>query len=169
VAAPPLTETSYIVLGLLDLNEPATPYDLKQFVKVSISNFWSAPHTQIYSECARLTKAGMLIESREEEGRRRRFYRLSKSGRRALEKWRTEPTDKLIGGNYLAGLKLFLGADPVPLAQAQVAAHKQMLKEMETVVAYPALSDGVRLTTELGIQLERTLIRFWSRVASQED
>jgi DNA-binding PadR family transcriptional regulator len=159
-----LTETSYIVLGLLDLNEPATPYDLKQFAKVSVFNFWSIPHTQIYTECARLAEAGLLTEQREESGRRRRFYKLTAKGRRALEKWRGEPTERTYEGRDLSALKLFLGTDPRALAEAQLEVHKARLSEMEANASYPALPEGIRLTTELGINQERALIRFWSRL-----
>jgi PadR family transcriptional regulator, regulatory protein AphA len=164
-----LTEASYIVLGLLDLHEPATPYDLKQFAKVSVFYTWSMPHSQIYSECARLAEEGLLDESREEGGRRRRFYKLTARGRSALEKWRGEPTDRLLEGRSLAALKLLLGSDPVALAEAQLPRHRQRLREMEATVAYPALPKGIRLTTELGINQERALIRFWSRMAAGED
>ena len=168
VAEPRLTEASYIVLGLLDLNEPATPYDLKQFAKTSVFRVWPLPHSQIYSECARLTEAGILTESREEGGRHRRFYRLTGQGRKALEQWRGEPTERSYEGRNLAALKLFLGTDPVALAEAQLPVHRQLLRELEASAAYPALPDGIRLTTELGINQERALIRFWSRVAAQE-
>ena len=169
MAKPRLTEASYIVLGLLDLKEPATPYDLKQFAKASVFHIWPLPHTQIYSECARLADAGLLDESREEEGRRRRFYRLTAAGRRALDKWRAEPTDRTSEGRYLAALQLFLGTDPVALAEVQLPVHRQRLRELEANVAYPALPEAIRLTTELGINQERALVRFWSRVAAGED
>src|SRR5262249_11804603 len=68
-----LTETSYVVLGLLQQFQPATPYDLKRVAQVSTVNFWNVPHTQLYSECARLAGAGLLAEEREREGRRRRI------------------------------------------------------------------------------------------------
>lgn len=169
MSEPRLTEASYIVLGLLDLNEPATPYDLKQFAKISVFHAWSMPHSQIYSECARLAEEGLLDESREEGGRRRRFYKLTARGRRALETWRGEATDLTYEGRSLAALKLFFGTDPVALAEAQLPVHRQRLREMEASVAYPALPAGIRLTTELGINQERALIRFWTRIAAGEE
>src|SRR6478672_8166237 len=57
---PRLSETSYAVMGMLDLFEPATPYQLKQIAQVSIFHFWSIPHTQLYTECSRLAEAGLL-------------------------------------------------------------------------------------------------------------
>ena len=166
MASPRLTEASYIVLGLLDLNEPATPYDLKQFAKASVFNVWALPHSQIYSECARLAEAGLLSESREESGRRRRFYKLTARGRKVLEAWRGETTERTYEGRDLAALKLFLGTDPAALAKAQLPVHRQRLREMEANASYPALPEGIRLTAELGINQERALIRFWSSLAS---
>lgn len=168
MSSPRLTETSYIVLGLLDMSEPATPYDLKRFAQMSVFNIWPVPHTQIYTECARLAEAGLLDESREEDGRRRRFYKLTKRGRETLAAWRAEPTDQMFEGRDLAALKLFFGTDPAALAEAQLEVHKDRLKELEANASYPALPEGIRLTTELGINQERALIRFWSRLTDEE-
>ena len=81
---------------------------------------------------------------------------------------RCEPTDRTYEGRNLATLKLFLGTDPVALAEAQLPVHRQILRELEASAAYPALPDGIRLTTEFGINQERALIRFWSRIAARE-
>src|SRR3954454_14880684 len=86
-----LTQTSYVVLGLVELCQPATPYDLKRVAEVSVFNFWSVPHTQIYAESGRLAAAGLLDEQRERGGRRRRIYRLTDAGRAELDRWRQEP------------------------------------------------------------------------------
>jgi PadR family transcriptional regulator, regulatory protein AphA len=165
VSTPELSETSFIVLGLLEMSEPATPYDLKRFAQMSVFNIWPVPHTQIYTECARLAERGLLDERREEEGRRRRFYKLTKHGRDKLAEWRALPTDQMFEGRDLAALKLFFGTDPAALAKVQLGVHKQRLSELEANVAFPGLSEGIRLTTELGINQERALVRFWSRLA----
>src|SRR5258708_19766565 len=87
-----LTETSYIVLGLLERLGQATPYDLKQLAQVSTVNFWTVPHTQIYTESGRLAEAGLLVEQREGTGRRRRLYELTERGRVAFEAFRADPS-----------------------------------------------------------------------------
>ena len=61
-----LTPTSYIVLGLIEMQGEGTPYDLKTWVAQSVGNFWSVPHSAIYAETVRLTGAGLLIERREQ-------------------------------------------------------------------------------------------------------
>jgi PadR family transcriptional regulator AphA len=165
-SAPRLTATSYIVLGLLEQVEPATPYDLKQIAQVSTNNFWSVPHTQLYTECARLAAEGLLDERQEQAGRRRRVYRLTADGRKALEVWRNEPATELYELRDAATLKLFFGGDPATLAATQLQAHKGRLKEYELLrEGIDALPAGQQLALECGLGHEREFIRFWSRVA----
>jgi len=164
---PRLTETSYIVLGLLEQGEPATPYDLKQIAQVSTNNFWTVPHTQLYTECARLASEGLLHERQEETGRRRRIYRLTKRGRELLEQWRSEPaTTEHYEMRDAATLKLFFGGDPAKLASTQIAAHRRRLELCEQLVAsLPEAQRGPRTAIECGIGHEREFIRFWERLA----
>jgi len=119
-----MSETSFIVLGLLERLEPATPYDLKQMAQLSTFNFWSVPHTQIYTECARLTEAGMLSEERELAGRRRRIYRLTPAGRSELDGWRATLPAAPYQLRDPATLRLFFGAEPGPLAKHEVAGSR---------------------------------------------
>jgi DNA-binding PadR family transcriptional regulator len=166
VATGRLTDTSYVVLGLVEICEPVTPYTLKQVAEVSVMNFWSLPHSQIYAECARLAESGHLSEKREREGRRRRVYTLTKTGRRAVDEWRADPRGELLELRDLGLLKLFFGADPGPLAEEQLAAHTKRLKSYEeTAAATPGMTEGQRLALEAGIGHEREFMRFWSAVA----
>src|SRR5689334_23788859 len=82
-----LTPTSYLVLGLLAREGPSTPYELKQHVKATLGNFWSFPHTLLYSEPPRLGALGLVTEARETEGRRRRVFSITSAGTSALDAW----------------------------------------------------------------------------------
>src|SRR4249919_3599531 len=90
-----LSPTSYIVLALIDGAGEATPYDLKQMVAMTLGNFWSVPHAQIYAEPERLSEGGYLGERREQGGRRRRYYKLTAKGTQALQEWLAEPTGEM--------------------------------------------------------------------------
>jgi PadR family transcriptional regulator AphA len=163
-----LTEASYIVLGLIEQIGPATPYDLKRMAKVSTFNFWAVPHTQLYTECERLGKEGLLAEQREETGRRRRVYSLTKSGRKALKEWLSEPTEELEEVRDPATLKLLFGGDPARLAVAQLAAHTRRLSDFDELLEQlPDAPEGWRLALDSGIGHEREFIRFWSRLARE--
>ena len=160
-----LTATSYVVLGLIELLEPATPYDLKQAAIAGVSQLWSLPHTQLYSECARLAEAGHLSERQETSGRRKRIYRLTAAGRRALDEWRGEATSETYEIRDAGLLKLFFGADPKRLAERQLEAHEQRLRELERDEKESSdAPHGMRLALEAGIGHEREYVRFWSRV-----
>lgn len=165
MSRPRLTETSYIVLGLLDQAEPATPYDLKQLAQLSTNHFWSVPHTQLYTECARLAGEGLLDERQEQTGRRRRTYRLTAAGRQALEEWCNDPSEELYELRDISTLKLFFGGDSGKLAAVQLAAHERRLKEWEDLrAAIPDAPEGQLLALECGIGHEREFIGFWSRL-----
>jgi DNA-binding PadR family transcriptional regulator len=169
VATTRLSGNSYAVLGLLELFEPATPYQLKQIAKVSIFHFWSIPHTQLYTECSRLAGAGLLDERREKSGRRRRIYRLSSAGRRALREWRADPSADLYELRDPGVLKLFFGAEPGALADAQLERHQRRLHAYEEMLEQSEMSEGMRLVLEAGIGHEREYVRFWSRVRERRD
>jgi DNA-binding PadR family transcriptional regulator len=162
-----LSSTSYVVLGLVETCQPATPYDIKQVAALSVAHFWSLAHTQLYAECERLAAAGLLDETREEGGRRRRVYRLTRDGARALDAWRADVEGTQFELRDLGILKLFFGADPKPLAEAQLAEHEARLAAYKET-AEREMPDGMRLALESGIGHEREFIRFWRRLTAGE-
>jgi PadR family transcriptional regulator AphA len=163
-----LTPTSYIVLGLLEAAAPheATPYDLKRMMAVSIDNFWSTPHAQVYREPERLAAAGHVRERREETGRRRRFYAITDRGRAALAAWRGEAPDDLPELRDAGVLKLFFGADPAVVAEHQIATHRAKLAEYEALRAevHEHLPGGQLRALDFGIAFERAIIGLWEGV-----
>ena len=48
-----LGPTSYLVLGMVAVRGPSTPYELKRAVARSVGYFWPFPHAQFYAEPAR--------------------------------------------------------------------------------------------------------------------
>jgi PadR family transcriptional regulator AphA len=163
-----LTPTSYIVLGMLRAAGESTPYDLKRGVAASLGNFWSLQHAQLYSEPERLAAAGYVTERREQRGRRRKHYKITDRGRRALAQWLKEPTDDLPELRDRALLKIFFGADPAALAPRQLAAHRAKLEEYEQILELGGehLPEGVLITLEGGIAHEKQWLRFWSGLES---
>jgi DNA-binding PadR family transcriptional regulator len=160
-----LSTTSYAVLGLLEQCQPATPYQLKQAAQISIFHFWTIPHTQLYTECARLAGAGLLAEEREDGGRRRRIYRLTGAGLQELDRWRASAETELYELRDPGLLKLFCGAHPEVVARGQLDLHDERLALYEQLAdGQEAMPEGVRLALEAGMDHERVYVRFWSRV-----
>ena len=94
MSAPRLSATSYVVLGMIALRGPSTPYDLKRAVARSVGYFWHFPHAQLYSEPDRLAEAGLLDLAVEHRGRRRKTYSITDGGLAALRAWLAAPTDE---------------------------------------------------------------------------
>lgn len=126
-----LTSTSHALLALLDQLGEATPYEIKGALEKSIQNFWPVPHTTAYEEPARLAAAGYLAVRQEEGGRRRKSYSLTDAGREALAAWAADPSASPPQLREEAVLKVFAGADPLPLLEAREAWHREKLSELE--------------------------------------
>lgn len=165
-----LTPSSYIVLGLIADGGAMTSYDLKAFADKSIGYFWPFSRAQLYKEPARLADLGLLAETQEESGRRRRQYSLTKAGRAALKDWLSEPTQGSTEIRDQALLKLFFlnhGAKENldQLIASQIDAHMARLKDYEEIRAQiQGTPEWVfnQAALEMGLRFERMAIRYWS-------
>src|SRR5438309_1827209 len=173
-----LTPTSHLVLGLIAGTGPATSYDLKKLVGISIGYFWTFPHSQLYAEPVRLAEAGYLTAEEEDGGRRRRLYSITDKGREALSAWlRDSSASEGYEIRDLGVLKLFFGglvdSDAVrALAEKQMSMHRRVLGELETIEA--GADGGGQLafplrTLQLGKQVSRVCLEFWTEVAERPD
>jgi PadR family transcriptional regulator AphA len=161
-----LTSTSYVVLGFLDLLGPSTPYRLKRALESSVADFFPIPHTQLYVEPARLAGAGYLTESQEPAGRRRKLYELTDKGRRALADWLVDPATDPIEFRVPAMVKIFFGADPGPLAPANIEHHRRLAEHWEAIGRErgEGLSRGSARALETGIRVHRWWAETWERL-----
>ena len=171
-----LSTTSYVVLGMIALRGPSTPYDLKRAVGHSVGYFWHFPHAQLYSEPDRLAAAGLLECESEDGGRRRKTYSLTAPGRDALRDWLASPTDEHFQMRDIAELKLFFNevgdpADIPRLAEEQIAQHRARIAEYERMVERfgERPEAGPRMITlELGLEMEHAALRFWRALAEDD-
>ena len=160
-----LTQTSYVVLGLLAQAGEATPYDLKQIVAATIGGFFSIPHSQLYAEPERLAKAGYLTERARAHGPPAQALRADPQGRKALEEWLDTPTDELYELRDPGLLKLAFGSDPRELARTQLEGHEERLEEHQRMARMLQVADapeGPRLVAEAGIGHRRNTSAFGS-------
>lgn len=79
-------------MGLL-AREALSGYDLAQRMKERVGYFWSARHSQIYPELARLEEGGFVTHSVVEQRDRpdKKVYEITAAGLEALRNWVTEP------------------------------------------------------------------------------
>jgi DNA-binding PadR family transcriptional regulator len=82
----------FALLGLL-ARKPRTGYDLTQAMRQPIGYFWSASHSQVYPELARL-EAADYVRHAVIDGpgpRDTKRYAITAAGRRALAEWAARP------------------------------------------------------------------------------
>jgi PadR family transcriptional regulator AphA len=173
-----LTPTSYLVLGLLAREGPSTPYDLERHVRATLGNFWSFPHTLLYSEPARLAALDLVTEVRETEGRRRRVFAITPAGESALGAWLDRPSGASTELRDLGLLQLFF-ADLAPaesrlrLAEQQLAIHRAKLAAYQQDERIERGLDGSRKgqrtvehwrgeTLRMGLLYEAAAVEFWT-------
>jgi PadR family transcriptional regulator, regulatory protein AphA len=177
-----LTPTSYLVLGLLAREGPSTPYDLERHVRATLGNFWSFPHTLLYSEPPRLAADGLVTESREEQGRRRRVFTITPAGVSALTAWLDHPSNAPTELRDLGLLQLFFAdlasaSARLHLAEQQLAIHRAKLAaylEDQRLEEPRGMPERGRRTTErwrgetlrMGLRYEEAAVQFWEGIVS---
>lgn len=127
----------YVLLGLLARGS-SSGYDLSQMLKQRIAYFWTAGHSQIYPELARLEAEHLVtFESVAQEDRPdKKIYSITEAGRAILREWVTTPTDPFPARRDELVLKaycLWLG-DPeqaIALFAEQAQQHTKRLAEYQ--------------------------------------
>jgi PadR family transcriptional regulator, regulatory protein AphA len=92
-SAPPLTTTSYAILGLLAV-KAWTTHELVQQVDRSLRRIWPRAQSKLYEEPKKLVAHGYARATEDPVGRRRRIrYTITAKGRRGLAAWLQQPGD----------------------------------------------------------------------------
>lgn len=173
----PLTPTGHLVLGMVAMFGPMTSYQLEQRVAATVGSFWLFPHSQLYAEPRRLADAGLLEETVERGGRRRRTYAITDTGRTALHVWFSEPENGRTEARDLGLLKLFFadleGPEAVRrLAEGQARNHRlreRELSDRRRQLSGQAVGRHMLATLELGVRHASTFAEFWEELAQDAD
>ena len=159
---------------------PSTPYALERDVAATLGNFWSFPHALLYKEPVRLAALGLVTETREPEGRRRRIFTIAPAGIETLAAWLDRPAQAETELRDPGLLQLFFmdqASDEARwrLAQVQLAIHRAKLAayESESPRRPRRRSAGGLRTVEhwrgstlpMGLLYEQAAVDFWSSVA----
>jgi PadR family transcriptional regulator AphA len=160
----------HAVLGLLTL-APSNGYELTRRFDESLSNAWSASHSQIYPELAKLEEAG-LVEVVGEGARGSRTYAATAAGREEIRRWVAE-TEPNRGQRSETMLRWFLGCllepeDRRAYFASELAGlerhHAGMLAKRDELEA-AGLRRGFRPVLELGLEMQEVMLK-WLREQS---
>jgi DNA-binding PadR family transcriptional regulator len=127
----------FALLGLL-ARRPRTGYELAQALREPIGYFWTASHSQIYPELAKLETQRHVRHRvvRNPGPREGKLYSITTAGRRALADWAvTDPADA-IRDEFLLRVYSLWTADPAEamrMLARRRAAHSARLVELEGI------------------------------------
>lgn len=175
----------YILLGFLNY-QPMTGYDLKQTLDHSVSHFWHAYHSQIYTTLRQMESDGWVVSEffYAESQPDRRVYSLTDAGRAEFNGWLEQSLTEMSPIKEELLVRLFFSArrdKKSILAELylQRELHQKKLNEYhgytgdmidKNVKTIPQLqSDAVfwRMTLNLGIHYEEMYVE-WLNQTIQE-
>ncbi len=87
-----VTTLGFAILSAV-AREPMSGYDISRFFSRPFGFIWSAKHSQIYPELAKLQAAGLVCHEEVTQGGRpdKKIYRITEPGRSLLAEWVVRP------------------------------------------------------------------------------
>jgi DNA-binding PadR family transcriptional regulator len=155
---------------------PASAYDIKRTMAISVSYFWSAAHSQVYQQAARLLREGYIKEKEAPGGRRKRILSLTPKGRRAVQEWLRSPASfPELRNESLAKVFFAAHGDQEKIRAMlldQREHHVGQLAEFEGIRKLLELADNLEvpyelMTLRLGIAVERTCLGWLDEVLKE--
>src|SRR5919201_1845839 len=156
----------HALLALL-AEEPRSGYDLTQMFDRTLGHAWSARHSQIYPELARLRDAG-LIRQVGAGPRDRKLYEATDEGRAEVRRWLTDEEPDQTFRNEAILRTFFLWLLPLEerraFLKAERARRARLLDEYEEMAKTRVFETAPRLSSrialEFGIRYERMFVEW---------
>jgi PadR family transcriptional regulator, regulatory protein AphA len=168
----PISTLGHALLGLLSAGE-MTGYELTQAFDISLANVWSAKHSQIYPELAKLQEAG-LIRQTDAGPRGSKRYSATETGRAEVRRWLAEPPAPQALRTEALLRVFFLGmAEPGTASRylrEQAEQHRAKLESYRRIASHiPDSPESLwnRVALEAGIRHERAMVD-WAEWAAAE-
>lgn len=166
----------YALLGLL-AEGPASGYELTRRFQEGIGSFaWTAGHSQIYPELARLVADG-LVEVVAEGPRGRRDHAVTDPGREALRSWLMGPRagGRTVRNEFVLRLFLLSVLDPADASlvlddvERAVETQTTQIEAAQTEIREAGLpsSYGPNMAAEYGVRANRAT-QEWARWAREQ-
>jgi len=172
-SATELNPTAASLLGYLDIG-PMTGWDLDQWVRLSIGNFWNVTRSQIYRELRTLTGLG-YVKAGDSGTRDKVPYAITNAGRKAFKKWIAQaPPPEVIRSRLL--LTVFFGhhLDPNRLRGIIEDERERHGADLDRYLALEQDLTGTDdqfplATLKFGIRYERAILEWLDEVETLLD
>lgn len=132
----------YAVLGMLSLGEH-TGYELSKRLNGSIGSFWSATHSQIYPELAKLLQEGWVTVRTVEQDHRpnKKIFTLTDSGLTELQRWLALPCEGAVIKEPLLLRVFCAGSGDRHVLASQI--EDALITQQERLYVYRAMEQEV--------------------------
>lgn len=103
-------KTWFTILGLLSW-KPMSGYDIKKYIEIGLSHFWSESYGQLFPALNSLVEQGLATRQQATSAgkRKKNIYTISPQGRQQFLVWLGEPVEQMTVRNE-ALLKFFLSS-----------------------------------------------------------
>lgn len=131
-----MSTLGYAILGLL-ADQPRTGYDVTRAMRRPIGYMWTAGHSQIYPELARLEADG-LVQAKVIDGpgpRDTKQYTITTAGQGALRDWVDSPFTEVARSELMLRIR-GLWLLPPERAKAFVSAQRHRYESLQEELAY---------------------------------
>jgi PadR family transcriptional regulator AphA len=172
-------KSRYAVLGIIANAPGSSGYDIQSSMKESTDFFWKETFSSIYPVLESLKKDQLITEFEDAlSGRKRKTYKITKEGLKALQAWLLEDIELEQARNELL-LKIFLGdlntidssIKHIESYKQQISKRKLILEEVRETLPTQYKGDAGLpfwlMTVEFGIRRMRASIE-WSEYALNE-
>jgi DNA-binding PadR family transcriptional regulator len=158
------------LLGLLAAR-PLSGYEIAKLFDGELRNVWTAKHSQIYPELARLSEEGLIRQSATGP-RRRKTYTITPAGKSLLKKWLTETEpdrsyrhEAMLRVAFLWLLEPQQAADYLRREEEFHRAQLAVFKEVHRIRPSGPAQKAQHLASEWGLRFERALADWaqWAR------
>ena len=151
----------YILLGYLNYY-PMSGYDLKLNMEHSISHFWHAHHSQIYTTMRKLEEEGLVTsEIHPQEGAPdRRVYHITETGKEELNRWLDKPMKHASPIKEEFMVRLFFSSEREPQEVAAELITQRKFHE-ERLQVYKALEQHLCCEMQEKYPVKDRDVKFW--------
>lgn len=128
-------KSRYAVLGILANAPGSSGYDIQSIMKESTDFFWKETFSSIYPVLDALKKEHLITELESSvSGRKRKTYKITKDGIKALQTWLLEDVELEQARNELL-LKVFFGdLNSIDSSIKHIETYKQRISERKLIL-----------------------------------
>ncbi len=164
-----LHKSAYLVLGMIATGY-TTGYEISKVAALASRFFWAAGDGQVYPQLRKLSELGLIEGQRESQGEREKnVYRLTDTGRLALDEWLTSAEAPMWELRDEGLLKVFFAGELTTEQLLERIAviretHQRAIERLQEVEPIVRTHPSALLTQRHGLALHTAAVQWCDQV-----